>query len=326
MTDQGVTLDVRLDPEAARSALERDAAKGLQANPKSLPPVWFYDDVGSELFDRITRLDAYYPTREERALLVAHAADIATATGATTLVELGAGTCTKTRILLDALLDHGTLRHYVAVDVAESTLLAATTSIAQDYAGLEVTARIADFQGLEGLVHHDGPTLVAFLGGTIGNLVPEQRQRFFIGLDAELDHGDHLLVGIDLVKDRRRLVAAYDDPQGVTASFNRNVLHVLNRELGADFDVDEFVHVATFDEEHQWIEMRLRASSPQHVSIPGLGISIDFEQGEELRTEVSAKFTPERIDAELVGGGFVVDHQFGAERGEFLLTLAHPYC
>lgn len=326
MSAAPVTLDVRLDPATVRAALERDAAGGLTSMPKTLPAVWFYDEAGSDLFDEITRLDAYYPTREERALLVEHATDIAAATGAVTLVELGAGTCTKTRILLDAMRDAGTLRRYVAVDVAESTLLTATTSIAADYPGLEVTATIADFEGLEGLVRHDGPTVIAFLGGTVGNLEPAQRHRFLTSLDAELDHGDHLLLGTDLVKDRVRLVAAYDDPQGVTAEFNRNVLRVLNRELGADFDVDSFIHVARFDEEHQWIEMRLRAQGAQHVAIPGLGIEIDFDDQEEMRTEISAKFTPEGIGAELEAGGFVVDHQFGARRGEFLLTLAHPYC
>jgi len=321
-----VTLDVRLDADAMRAALERDAAAGLLATPKSLPPVWFYDDVGSDLFDQITRLDAYYPTRAERCLLEARAAEIAVATKAETLVELGAGTCTKTRVLLDAFAAAGTLRHYVAVDVAESTLVAATHEIASEYPDLRVTATVGDFQRLEGLFERGGPTLVAFLGGTIGNFEPQARERFLVGLDAELDHVDTFLLGTDLLKDRRRLVGAYDDDDGVTAAFNRNVLRVLNRELGADFDVDSFEHVALFDEDHQWIEMRLRATRPQHVVIPGLGIEISFDQGEEMRTEVSAKFTPDGIRLELERGGFVVDGQFGAEEGEFLLTLSHPYC
>jgi L-histidine N-alpha-methyltransferase len=320
-----VTLDVRLDAAGSRAALERDAAVGLSSTPKTLPPVWFYDDVGSELFDEITRLPEYYQTRAERALLEVHAREIASTSKATTLVELGAGTCTKTRVLLDAFVDAGTLRHYVAVDVAETTLVTATDAIAKEYPELLVTARIADFLHLEGLVEDEGSTLVAFLGGTIGNLEPAQRSRFFTGLDGELGHGDSLLLGADLVKDRARLLAAYDDASGVTAAFNRNVLTVLNRELGANFDEESFEHVALFDEERSWIEMRLRSLHAQRVSIPELGLVLDFEKGEELRTEVSAKFTPEGVAEELDAGGFVVDRLFGAG-GDFLLALAHPYC
>jgi L-histidine Nalpha-methyltransferase len=321
-----VTIDVRLDRDALRLALERDARAGLLATPKRLPSVWFYDDVGSELFDEITRLEEYYPTRAERALLVEHAGEIAAATKAATLVELGAGTCAKTPVLLDALVATGALRHYVAVDVAETTLVEATTMLASSYPELEITATVGDFLHLDGLFDHEGPVLVAFLGGTIGNLEPFERHKFFAGLDAQLAHGDAFLLGCDLVKDRARLVRAYDDDAGVTAAFNRNVLLVLNRELGADFDVESFEHVALFDEQHQWIEMRLRATSAQHVTITQLGIELDFAAGEEMRTEISAKFTPEGIAAELERGGFVPDQQFGADRGEFLLTLSHPYC
>lgn len=326
MTARPVTLDVRLDTAAMRAALERDARAGLLSMPKALSAVWFYDEVGSVLFDQITRLPEYYPTRAERALLEVHAKDIAKATRPVTLVELGAGTCTKTRILLDALTATGTLRRYVAVDVAETTLVAATEQIADEYPELEVTATIADFHHLAGLFEGEGPMLVAFLGGTIGNLEPNERARFLVGLDAELDHFDAFLLGTDLVKDRERLLAAYDDASGVTAAFNRNILAVLNRELGANFDPTCFEHVVRFDELHQWMEMRLRARSAQKVHVPGLGIELSFEKGEELRTEVSAKFTPEAVREELDRGGFVVDRQFGAEAREFLLTLAHPYC
>jgi L-histidine N-alpha-methyltransferase len=326
MTVLPPTLDVRLDPSAMRAALERDAAAGLTASPKTLPPVWFYDDVGSDLFDQITRLDAYYPTRAERALLEAHAGEIAAETRATTLIELGAGTCTKTRVLLDAMHAAGTLRRYIAVDVAEGTLVSAAEEISLEYPGLEVTATVADFQDLAGLFAGEGPKLVAFLGGTIGNFDPAQRRRFFADLDSSLDHRDAFLLGADLVKDRQRLVAAYDDPLGVTAAFNRNVLSVLNRELGADFDAEAFVHVARFDEDHQWIEMRLRARSPQLVTIRDLGIEIRFDEGEELLTEISSKFTPDGLRSELEAGGFVVDSQFDQPGGDFLLTLAYPYC
>jgi L-histidine Nalpha-methyltransferase len=321
-----VALDVRLDADSLRSALERDARKGLLATPKTLPSVWFYDDVGSELFDEITRLEEYYPTRTERALLEVHAEAIATSSKAATLVELGAGTCTKTRVLLDALAETGTLRRYVAVDVAEGTLVEATTALAAAYPEIEVQATVGDFLHLEGLFEHPGPVLVAFLGGTIGNLAPDQRHRFFADLDTQLAHADAFLLGADLEKDRGRLVQAYDDAKGVTAAFNRNVLHVLNRELAANFDPDAFEHVALFSEEHQWIEMRLRATTPQDVRVERLGIDLHFDAGEELRTEISAKFTAEGIAAELDRGGFVVDELFGAAQGEFLLALSHPYC
>ena len=325
MAVRPVTLDVRLDAAGSRAALERDAAAGLSSTPKTLPPVWFYDDVGSELFDRITRLPEYYPTRAERALLERHASEIASMSKATTLVELGAGTCTKTRILLDAFVEVGTLRHYVAVDVAESTLVAATNAIAEEYPDFQVTARIADFLHLGGLVDDAETTLVAFLGGTIGNLETSQRSRFYTSLDAELGHRDSLLLGTDLIKDRTRLVAAYNDEAGVTAAFNRNVLEVLNRELGANFDAQAFEHVAFFDEENSWIEMRLRSTRAQRVEVRELGLTLDFQEGEELRTETSAKFTPEGVSGELEAGGFVVDRLFGAD-GDFLLALAHPYC
>jgi L-histidine N-alpha-methyltransferase len=218
------------------------------------------------------------------------------------------------------------LRHYVAVDVAEATIVEATRRIAGEHPELDVTATVGDFHHLDGLLDDGGPTLVAFLGGTIGNLEPAARQRFFVGLDAQLAHSGSFLLGTDVVKDRTRLVEAYNDRAGVTAAFNRNVLVVLNRELGADFDVDGFEHVARFDEANQWIEMDLRAVVPQHVTVPVLGLELDFAAGEELRTEISTKFTPQGIASELDRGGFVVDQQFGVEEGEFLLTLSHPYC
>ena len=323
MTRVGPTLDVRLDPDSMREALERDAIAGLTSTPKTLSPVWFYDEIGSELFDEITRLDEYYPTRAERRLLEAHAPGIARASCATTLVELGAGTCTKTRILLDAMQREGNLERYVGIDVAESTLLAATHEISHEYPGIEVAAIIADFHDLCDLMSGTGPKLIAFLGGTIGNFEPDQRRAFFANLRAELTESDSFLIGTDLVKDRERLVAAYDDSRGVTAAFNLNMLSVLNKELGADFDTTQFKHLVFFDEEQKWIEMRLQAVSRQHVVIDRLGIEVTFEQGEEIRTEISAKFTAEGIRAELVEGGFSVDRQFDQPGGEFLVTLSH---
>ena len=168
--------------------------------------------------------------------------------------------------------------------------------------------------------------MIAFLGGTIGNLNPAQRARFLFDLNCTMSSDDSLLIGTDLVKDRARLVAAYDDAAGVTADFNRNVLHVLNEQLGGDFDPDRFRHVALWNEDEQWVEMRLRAEEPSDVSLAGAGITVRFEQGEELLTEISAKFTPERVERELSEAGFVIEGMWGAEEGEFLLTLAHPFC
>ncbi len=320
------SLTIRFDPVAADRALRADARAGLSATPKTLPPVWFYDDLGSELFDQITRLEEYYPTRAERLLLETHARELVAACGATTLIELGAGTCTKTTVLLDAMAALGQLERYVAVDVAESTIVDATTALALRYPGAAIDAVVADFTDLDGLFPDVDHRLIAFLGGTVGNFDPAGRARFFTDLDAQLTTTDALLLGTDLVKDRTRLVAAYDDAQGVTAAFNRNVLAVLNRELGASFDPSAFTHVALFDEEHQWIEMRLRAERAMDVRVEALELDLHFEAGEELRTEISAKFTADGLAAELSKLGWLVDRQLDQPGGDFLLTLAHPYC
>lgn len=319
-------VDVHLSEDDLKAALEQDVRNGLGASPKSLPPIWFYDEAGSQLFEEITRLPEYYPTRAERALLRRHAADIAAAAGADSLVELGAGACDKTRLLLDAMAAHGPLRHYLPFDVSDEFLRSAAAGVADDYEGLEVHAVVGDFHRHLDRIPRKGRRLVAFLGGTIGNLVPEQRRRFLFDLNCTMATEDHLLVGTDLVKDPKRIVAAYDDARGVTAAFNRNVLLVLNAQLGSTFDPDRFTHVARWDPDHQWIEMRLRAEALQTVRIAELDMTVDFEAGEELLTEISAKFTPSGVADELWEAGFVVDGQWGADEGEFLLTLAHPFC
>lgn len=320
------SLDVHLSGDDLRTSLEADARTGLTAAEKWLPPVWFYDDRGSDLFDQITRLPEYYPTRAERLLLETHAADIARAAGADTLVELGAGTCEKSRILLDAMREAGTLERYIPLDVSDGTLWAAATALADDYPGLAVHAVVADFHRHLDRLPSDGRRMVAFLGGTIGNLTPDQRSRFLFDLDCTMVTGDSLLLGTDLVKDPARLVAAYDDAAGVTAEFNRNVLHVLNRRLGAGFDPDRFDHVALWNEEDNWIEMRLRSREDQVVPVPGLDLELTFEKGEDLRTEISAKFTRDGVEAELWAAGFVVTEMWDQPGGDFLLTLATPYC
>ncbi|MGW6912433.1 L-histidine N(alpha)-methyltransferase [Kitasatospora sp. NPDC054939] len=303
-------------------ALRHDVQHGLTSDPKALPPKWFYDARGSELFEEITRLPEYYPTRAEREILTARAGEIAAATRARTLVELGSGSSEKTRLLLDALRDLGTLAAYVPVDVSESALAGAGKAVAAEYPGLAVHALLADFTaGLE-LPDADGPRVVAFLGGTLGNLLPAERAAFLRGLRGALAPGDSLLLGTDLVKDPAVLVAAYDDAAGVTAEFNKNVLDVLNRELAADFDPAMFQHVAVWDAEQEWIEMRLRSLRAQTVKIPALDLPVHFDAGEEMRTEVSAKFRRERVAQELAAAGLRLDHWWTDEAGRFGLSLA----
>ena len=320
------TIDVHLSPEDVQRQMRQDALVGLQAPEKSIPPVWFYDERGSRLFEEITQLPEYYPTRAERALLETHAASIAQLSKADTLVELGAGSCEKTRVLLSALQHAGTLTRYVPFDVSDEFLRGAATALSEEYGALDIHLVIGDFHHHLTEIPTDGRRMVAFLGGTIGNLNPAQRARFLFDLNCTMSSDDSLLLGADLVKDRGRLVSAYDDAAGVTADFNRNVLHVLNEQLGGDFDPERFRHVALWNEEEQWIEMRLRAERPTEVSLSGAGITVSFDEGEDLLTEISAKFTPERIERELSEAGFVVEGVWGADEGEFLLALAHPFC
>jgi L-histidine N-alpha-methyltransferase len=322
-----VTVDVHLDPADWATHLAEETGRGLRESPPWTPPVWFYDDVGSALFEDITRLREYYATRAERAILAAHAGDIAAITGAETLIELGSGTSEKTRLLLDALAGAGTLQRFVPFDVSESTLRSAAEVIAAERPGLEVHAVVGDFHRHLGALPGGGKRLLAFLGGTIGNLDPAQRARFLFDVDAILDHDDHFLLGTDLVKDPARLVAAYDDAAGVTAAFNRNALVVMNRELGADFDPDAYDHVADWDEAEAWIEMRLVARTKQIVRVKALDdLAVRFAAGDWVRTEISAKFTAEGVEDELWQAGLVVDEQWTDDAGDFLLTLAHPYC
>src|SRR3954447_4577030 len=299
----GVEVHSYLGPGDERT-LADDVLDGLTRPLKELPPKHFYDARGSQLFDAICELPEYYQTRTERSILDAHAADIVQRTGAVELVELGSGSATKTRVLLDAMAQAGTLRRYVPVDVSASTVHAVAAIFAEEYAGLSVHGLVADFERHLGhLPEPAGPRLVPFLGGTIGNFPPGSRRRFLRSLGKRLGPDGHLLLGTDLVKDPHVIEAAYDDGAGITAQFNLNVLHVLNRELGAHFDVDAFEHVAFFDRRREWIEMRLRATDIQRVRIGKLDLEIDFAVREELRTEISAKFTPERLRGDLSAAG-----------------------
>ncbi|PVC83686.1 L-histidine N(alpha)-methyltransferase [Streptomyces sp. CS090A] len=308
-----------LPEDATDAALRADVLSGLTRHPKTLPPKWFYDARGSELFEDITRLPEYYPTRAEREILEERAGEIAAASGARTVIELGSGSSEKTRHLLEAL---DGLESYVPVDVSESALTGAAESLLAEHPGLSVHALIADFTGGLALPGTPGPRLVAFLGGTIGNLLPEERAGFLHSVRSLLTPGDALLLGTDLVKDEETLVAAYDDASGVTAAFNKNVLNVVNRELGADFPLDDFDHVAVWNPEQRWIEMRLRARRALTVKIRELDLVVPFEAGEELRTEVSAKFRQEDVREELEAAGLQLAQWWTDAAGRFALSLA----
>ncbi len=315
-------VDVHLGADQLTAALRRDAVRGLTSVPKQLEPVWFYDKRGSDLFEDITRLPEYYPTRREREILDRESHTIASLSRPETLVELGSGSSRKTRLLLDACAAQGTLRRFVPLDVSESALREAGSAISADYPTLDVHALVADFNRDLAHIPGGGRRLVAFLGGTIGNLTPDRRREFLADLARTLDPGDSLLLGADLVKDPTRLIRAYDDAAGVTAEFNRNVLHVLNRELGADFAVTAFEHVAIWDAEQAWIEMRLRATAAQVVTVAQPALTVLFEEGEEMRTEISAKFLHEALDAELAAAGFEPVGWWTDMAGDFAVSLA----
>lgn len=321
MVAGSVAIDDRR--RSSDDTLAADVRAGLTRRPRSLPPKYFYDARGSALFDRICGLPEYYPTRAERAILVRRARDLADMTGAAGLVELGSGTASKTRVLLSALAEAGTLRRYVPLDIDGDLLERTALELTDEYPGLSVHGIVGDFErSLSALPKRCGPRLIAFLGGTIGNLRPGPRRAFLRRLAAALRAEDTLLLGTDLVKDPDVLRAAYDDSAGVTAAFNRNVLAVLNRELGADFDPDAFAHVALWNETEQWIEMRLRSRLDQTVVIEELDLEVRFAAGEELLTEISAKFTVERIDADLASAGLESLARWTDDGDRFALTLA----
>ena len=320
-------MTIRLDPDALARQLADDVRAGLTATPKVLPPKYFYDARGSELFDEITRLPEYYPTRAERAILEAHAGEIAAASGAETLLELGSGTSEKTRLLLHALRDAGTLRRFVPFDVDPVVLEEAARAVSAELPGVAVEPEVGDFEQHLGDLPRRPRTMVAFLGSTIGNLDPVQRAAFLRDVRELLgpaDDGGTLLLGTDLVKDPARLVAAYDDAQGVTAEFNKNVLAVIRRSLDADVDPGSFRHVALWDAEREWIEMRLESTRDQVVHLGALDLDVPFAAGEQVRTEISAKFRRDGVTAELAAAGLHVTHWFTDDAGDFALSLSRP--
>ena len=320
MTDHD--LDVLLQPTDLRRALETDARAGLTSTPKWLPPKYFYDDRGSVLFDEITRLEEYYPTRTERSILDRYADAIAEAAQADVLLELGSGSSEKTRLLLDAMARTAALSAYVPVDVSAGALNDAMGALAASYPELRVHGAVADFDRHLGDLPRPGRRLWVLLGGTIGNYPPAARAVFLGKIAEAMAPGEAFLLGLDLVKDPGRLVRAYDDAAGVTAEFNRNVISVLNRELGGDLDPADFEHVALWDAENEWIEMRLRTSRAIDTRLSALDLPLHFDAGEEIRTEISAKFRRERIEAELTSAGMSPEEWWTDPDGDFAVLLA----
>jgi L-histidine N-alpha-methyltransferase len=316
--------EVHLDPTALAAQMAEDVRDGLTHRPRTLPPKYFYDARGSELFEQITRLAEYYPTRTERAILDAHAQEIAEESGAETLVELGSGTSEKTRLLLRALTGAGTLRRFVPFDVDPAVLEDASAAVAQEFPDLEVQPVVGDFERhLRELPRHPR-RLLAFLGSTIGNLDPAQRAAFLDDVRASLVPGSAFLLGTDLVKSPDRLVAAYDDTEGVTAAFNKNVLRVLNRELGADFDLEAFAHRAVWDSENEWIEMRLESLTAQRVRLDALALEVELAEGEQVRTEISSKFRRQGIADDLAAAGLRMTRWWTDPDEDFALSLSVP--
>ncbi len=315
-------LDVRLTDADLEAALRSDVRSGLTADPKWLPPKWFYDARGSELFEQITELPEYYPTRTEREILRRNASDIAAAARPRVLVELGSGSSEKTRLLLDAMTTDGTLESYVPQDVSVSALDGAVRALRTDYPGLDIHGLVSDFTDT---LHHlpdGGGRMIAFLGGTVGNMVPAERAEFLTSVAAALAPGESLLLGAGLVVAPELMVPAYDDAAGVTAEFNRNVLRVIDDRLDADFDPDAFAHVALWDAENEWIEMRLEATRPMQVRVRDLDLTVDFAAGEQVRTEISAKFRLPVLRAELERAGLAVSRVWTDDDERFAVVLA----
>jgi len=319
-----IEIDVHLDADAA-ATMARDVRAGLLAEPKELAPKYFYDERGSQLFEQITELPEYYPTRAEREILAARSAEIVAVAGAPgTLVELGSGSAAKTRHLLSAMTAVGCLETYVPVDISEEITHETAACLVDEYPGLLVQGLVCDFERDLERIPPGEQRLIAFLGGTVGNLYPQPRRAFLGRLAALMGRGDSLLLGTDLVKEADRLEAAYNDAAGVTAEFNKNVLTVLNRELGADFDLDLFEHVARYDAAEARMDIRLRSLADQEIRLDGLGLTVDFAAGEEIRTEISAKFTRERLEAFYADAGLELRGWFTDPAGDYALSLARP--
>ncbi len=322
ISSNGYTFTDHLPPDFSDQSLRADVVQGLTASQKWLPPKWFYDKVGSELFEAITALPEYYPTRTERGILQEHATEMIRSAGSHALIELGSGSSEKTRLLLDAML--ATIPDgaaYVALDVSEDALRSACAGLVAAYPGLQVGALRADFTHQLDILPPGDARTIAFLGSTIGNFEPAERASFLRSLRSVMNPGDHFLLGADLVKSADVLVPAYDDSAGVTAAFNLNVLDVLNQRLDADFDRSAFRHTAVWNAEQEWIEMRLRATHHVVARVPGVGLQVEIGRGEDIRTEISAKFRRAPLTAELAAAGFAPRGWWTDEREWFSVSL-----
>ena len=318
-----ISVEVHLE-EDHRAALARDVRLGLTMEPKELPPKYFYDERGSRLFEQITELEEYYPTRTERAILRDRGEEILAAAGdPSTLVELGSGSASKTRHLLDAMRRRECLGAYVPVDISPEITLETAESLVGEYEGLGVHCVVCDFErDLERIPPAPDGGLIAFLGGTIGNFYPDARREFLGRIAASLGERDMLLLGTDLIKERRRLEAAYDDSLGVTAEFNKNVLRVLNAQLGADFDPAAYEHDARYDDRAARMDIRLRSLRDQHVTLRGLDLEVKFDAAEEMRTEISCKFTRHRLEQVYASAGLRMCGWFPDPARDYALSLA----
>ena len=323
--EQGdIEIEVDLPEGGAMAGMAEVVREGLSCPFKELPPKYFYDERGSELYERITELPEYYPYRCEREILDARAAEIVAAAQPRTLIELGSGAASKSRVLLDAMRDAGTLETYVPVDISEEITHRVAAELVGEYPGMDVRGIVCDFEThLERIPRPEG-ALIAFLGGTIGNFRPAARRSFLARIATLMYAGDRFLLGTDLVKDQATVEAAYNDSAGVTAEFNKNVLAVLNRELGADFDLDAFEHVAFWDDENEWIDIRLRALSEQFVDLVELDMRAHFARNEEMRTEISTKFTRERIESSYADAGLELVEWWLDPESLYALSLARP--
>jgi L-histidine N-alpha-methyltransferase len=319
------TLDDHLDGSDFGATLAEDVRGGLTSTPKQLLPKYFYDAEGSSLFERITELPEYYPTRAERALLERIAPELMARLRPAEIVELGSGSASKTRVLLSAPHAPEHLRRYVPFDVSPTIIRDSSLALLAQFPFLQVHGVVGDFERhLDQVPPSQGGRLVLFLGGTIGNLTPAERTRFLRDVSGLLEPGDHLLVGMDMVKEQAVVEAAYDDAAGVTGTFNRNVLRVLNRELGATFDPEAFEHRAFFNREASRIEMHLVARTAQTVLIPALDMTVHLAAGESIWTESSYKFTPASARATLTAAGLRLEELFVHEPADerFCLALA----
>ncbi len=322
MSENAVTVDVRLPSDWAEGEMREDVRRSFTNRPIVLPPKWLYDDHGSDLFDRITRLDEYYPTEAERSILAARADEIAEITSADSLIELGSGTSDKTRTLLDSFHRAGQLRRFTPLDVSEATLIDAANMLAERYEGVDIHALVGDFTRHLAHLPKDGRRMMAFLGGTLGNFYVEERHAFLGALADQLETDEWLLLGVDLVKPFERIMHAYNDDEGLTADFIKNSLTVLNRSLGADFDLEAFDYAPMWDGFEERVDMRLRSREPQQVRIEALGLEVELGEGEEIRVEISTKFRAERLAAELDDVGMEMTNLWTDDNEDFGLVLS----